>query len=465
MQLSLSQQVGISRSPTLTEELSGLLRLALPLALANLGQTLIGAVDTAVVGRLGELELGATGLGNTVFFTITVLGLGVMLGIDPLVSQAFGAGEQLRARRALWQGVWLSLLIGAPLTLLVLGLGALLERLGISPASAEQTRAYIAARVPSLIPFLLFIGARSYLQAASLTRPMVIAVVVANLVNLPLSWALVFGDAGLVDLGLPGLGVPALGVAGAAWASTACTVIQLVILALAVQRVAAPSSAAHRRPDRELLLKALVIGTPIGLQMLAEFGVFGLVNLLMGNIGTRELAAHQVAITLASSTFMVPVGVGAAASVRVGRAVGRQDAPGTRLAGLVAIGAGSAFMLAAALTFLLVPRLLAGIITSESAVIDAVVPLLFVAAVFQLSDGVQAVAAGALRGAGDTRFALFANLGGHYLIGLPLGVLLAFSLGIGARGLWWGLSAGLTCVAAGLTLRFLRLSARPIARV
>jgi multidrug resistance protein, MATE family len=185
----------------------------------------------------------------------------------------------------------------------------------------------------------------------------------------------------------------------------------------------------------------------------------------MGNIGTRALAAHQVAITLASATFMIPVGIGAAASVRVGRAVGRADPPGTRLAGLVAIGTGCAFMVLAALAFLLAPRAIAGIITSELGVIDAVVPLLFVAAVFQLSDGVQAVAAGALRGAGDTRFALIANLCGHYLIGLPIGTLLAFRLGLGASGLWWGLSAGLTAVAIALTLRFVRLSSRPIQRV
>jgi MATE family multidrug resistance protein len=162
---------------------------------------------------------------------------------------------------------------------------------------------------------------------------------------------------------------------------------------------------------------------------------------------------------------MIPVGIGAAASVRVGRAVGRTDVPGTRLAGIVAIASGGAFMALAALVFLVAPAPLAGIITNEPAVIEAVVPLLFVAAVFQLSDGVQAVAAGALRGAGDTRFALLANLGGHYLIGLPVGVLLAFQLGLGARGLWWGLSVGLTVVAVGLTLRFLRLSAGAIARV
>jgi multidrug resistance protein, MATE family len=444
-------------TPTLAEELSALLRLAVPLALANFGQTLIGAVDTAVVGRLGELELGATGLGNSVFFTAAVLGLGLMLGLDPLVAQALGAGERGRARRALWQGVWLAVAIGVPLTLVTIVAGSMLERFGIGAPSAEQTRLYLAARAPSLIPFLLFVAARSYLQAAGITRPMVVAVVLANLVNLPLSWILVFGSAPL--------GLPALGVAGAAWASSACTVIQLAVLAAAVRAIPLENAAAERRPDPELLKKSLAVGTPIGLCLLAEFGIFSLVNVLMGSLGTRALAAHQVAITIASATFMVPVGIGAAAAVRVGRAVGKADAAGARLAGFLSIGVGAAFMLLAAAAFLLAPRLLAGVVTTEVAVIEAVVPLLMVAAVFQLSDGVQAVAAGALRGAGDTRFALLATLAGHYLVGLPIGVLLAFWLELGAVGLWWGLVAGLTAVALALGIRFARLSARPIARV
>jgi MATE family multidrug resistance protein len=211
--------------------------------------------------------------------------------------------------------------------------------------------------------------------------------------------------------------------------------------------------------------RAISLGLPIGLQMLAEFGVFALVAVLIATIDSRSLAAHQVAITLASTSFMVPVGIGAAASVRVGHAVGRGDVAATRLAGLVSMAAGVAFMLFSAAIFVLLPRTLAAAVTNERGVIDAVVPLLFVAAVFQLSDGLQAVAAGALRGAGDTRFPLGANLVGHYLIGLPIGVLLGFGLGLGARGLWWGLSAGLTCVAIALGLRFIRVSARPIARV
>ena len=186
------------------------MRLAIPLAAANLGQVLIGAVDTAVVGRLGEVELGAAGLGNSVYFVVIVVGMGIMLGLDPLVAQAIGAEEPVEARRMLWQGSWLALLLGAPLAITVAGLGVLLERFGIGAATAEATRAYMFARLPGLVPFLVFVACRSYLQAVSITRPVVLAVVIANVVNLPLSWALVFGDAGLAKLGLPALGVPAL---------------------------------------------------------------------------------------------------------------------------------------------------------------------------------------------------------------------------------------------------------------
>ena len=211
--------------------------------------------------------------------------------------------------------------------------------------------------------------------------------------------------------------------------------------------------------------KALVIGTPIGLQMVAEFGVFSLVNLLMGRLSPESLAAHQVAITIASATFMVPVGIGAAASVRVGQAIGDGDAARTRLAGWSGLTIGMLVMLVSAAVFLFAPRLVARLVTDQVEVMEAAVPLLFVAAVFQLSDGAQAVMAGALRGAGDTRVALFANLAGHYGLGLPLGILLTFVLGMGATGLWWGLSLGLSAVAAVLILRFVRLTGRAIARV
>ena len=455
----------MSASPQpIRDELRQLTRLAIPLAAAHFGQMLMGAVDTAVVGRAGEIALGAAGLGNAVYFTFGTLGVGIMLGLDPLVSQAMGADEPQRARRFMWQGVWLGLALAVPITALVLAVVGGLETFGIEAASATQTQTYVLSRILSLAPFFVFAGLRSYLQALGRTSPMVWGVVIANVINLPLSWALVFGDAGLQRVGLPAVGLPALGVAGAGWTSTVCTVVQLAVVVLAVRGVPAPSDESRRRPDAALLRRTVRLGAPIGAQLCFEVGVFALVNVLMGQFGSRALAAHQIAITIASATFMIPLGIGAASSVRVGQAVGRQDQAGTRRAGLVGIGLGVAFMSITATLFFLAPRLLARIFTDDPAVASAAVPLLLIAAVFQLSDGLQAVSAGALRGAGDTRPAMIANLVGHYGLGVPLAVLLAFGLGWKGPGLWWGLVFGLTIVGIWLAVRFWRLTATLVAR-
>jgi MATE family multidrug resistance protein len=448
-------------APSAVRELDQLTRLAAPLAVANLGQVLLGAVDTAVVGRLGAVELGAGGLGSSLFFTVAVLGTGVLLGFEPLVAQALGAGEPGRARSMLWRSMWVAALLTVPLFWLGMGVGALLEPAGIAPDTAGLTRVYLGTRLLGLAPYLLFVVVRSYLQARVRTQPVLAAVLCANLINLPLSWLLALGDPGLERLGIPTIGLPAFGVGGAAWASVAATVIQLVVLWRAV-------SGGRPRPSFPLgpgvTGRALQLGAPIGLTLLAEYGVFALVNLAMGNLDADALAAHQVAITFAAATFTVSLGVGAAAAVRVGRAVGAGDAAGTRLAGGVALLVGAGVMVLPAVLFWALPAELARVVTDRPEVVRATVPLLWVAAFFQLSDGLQAVAAGALRGAGDTRFALLANLVGHYGVGLPLGIVLAFGCGWGATGLWWGLTAGLTSVALALMTRFVRLTQTRVRR-
>jgi MATE family multidrug resistance protein len=447
-----------------TAETRALLTLAIPLALSNIGNQLLGAVDTAVVGRLGEVALGAVGLGNGIYFTVVVVGLGLMLGIDPLVSQALGANEAGRARGVLVQGAWIALVVSVPLALLMAVALAVLEPLGIAEATSRETAAYVWARMPGLLPFLVMVGARTYLAARAVTWPMVVGMIVANVVNLPVSWALVFGDQGLVDFGLPALGVPALGVAGAGWTSTVCTVIQCAIVLYAVRAIDRVQVPVPRRFDRAVFVRALALGAPIGGALLAEVGIFALTAFFAGLLGSRPLAAHNVAITLASTAFQVPLALGAATSVRVGRAVGRGDAPGARRAGIIGMLSGAAFMGASGLLFLVAPALLSRVITDDADVVAAAVPLVLVAAAFQLVDGVQAVGAGALRGAGDTRFALVANVVGHYAIGLPFALVLTFPLELGARGLWWGLCAGLSVVAVALVARFRRISRQQVAR-
>lgn len=429
------------------DEFRKLLRLAAPIAFTQAGYAMMGLVDTAVVGRLGAPALGAIGLANGLFIAVGVIGLGAMMGLDPLFAQALGAGDEKRARGLIWQGLWLSLLVTLVLAGPIALLPLILEPSGIEPAIARDARLFLWLRLPGLWPLLAFAGLRAYLQAAHRLRALVIATVVANVANLLLDLVLVFGK----------LGLPALGAPGSGLSTSICTFLQFAILAWAVR----PGS-----PDRPRAVdfrKALSVGIPVGLQLGAEVGVFALVGLLAGRLGARSLAAHQIAIALASFTFCAAVGVGQAGSVRVGWAVGARNTPAARRSGLVAFAGGAAIMSVSALLFWLIPSQLARLLSDQPDVIAASVPLLAVCAVFQLSDGIQGVGAGVLRGAGDTRFAFLANLVGHYAVGLPIAIVLGLYYGQGVIGLWWGLCAGLTAVAIALLTRFLRLSAREIA--
>jgi len=428
-------------------ELRKLMGLAAPIAITQAGYALMGLTDTAVVGRLGAGPLGAVGLANGLFFALAVIGLGVMLGLDPLFAQALGARDRSRVRELIWQGLWLSVLVTLALALPIAALPLILDPAGIAPEVARDARLFLWLRLPGLWPMLAFAALRSYLQSSEHIRPLVVSTVAANLANLALDVVLVFGK----------LGLPALGAPGSGLATSLCAFLQLAMIV----------PAAHpgpRRPPRGAdLRKALGVGIPVGLQMGAEVGVFAVVGVLAGRLGVQSLAAHQVAISLASFTFCAAVGVGMAGTVRVGLAIGARDTPAARRAGLTAFLAGAGIMSIAALCFWLAPGALAGMLSDQPEVVAAAVPLLVVCAFFQLSDGIQGVGAGVLRGAGDTRFTFVANLVGHYAVGLPIAILLGLEFGQGVIGLWWGLCAGLTAVALALLTRFLRLSSREIA--
>ena len=429
-------------------ELRELFRLAMPLAAAQAGMQMMSLVDVAVLGRLGAQELAGSGLATAVFFAVSVFGMGMMLGVDPLVAQAVGAGNHIRARHVLWQGLWLSLIVAGALTVLLL-LGALaLPLIGAAPEIIGHARAFLLVRTAGLLPFLMFMAIRAYLQAHHVTRPMVVAMIVANIFNFALDLVFVFGIHGWI---------PAMGVAGAALSTVICTFLELGIVAAAARNMKPPGGVDHR-PERAAILQAVRVGMPIGLHMGAEVGVFALVALLAGRLGTLHLAAHQLVINIASFSFTVSVGVATAGSVRVGNAIGARNAEGTRSAGNAAFLGGILVMSVSAAVFALAPAPLARLFTNQPAVIAASIPLLMVAAVFQLSDGVQAIGAGVLRGSGDTRFTFWANMLGHWVIGLPLALWLGFARGLGVVGLWWGLCVGLTIVAVLLFVRFERRS-------
>ncbi len=444
-------------------ELAALGALALPLAAAQGGQALMGVVDSAVVGRAGAVPLAAVGLGNALFFALAVLGMGIMMGLDPLVAQAVGAGDADRARRLAWQGVHLALRAAAALAVPILLLPWLLEPLGVEPAVAREAGRFILWRLPGLPFLLLYVGGRSYLQAAGRTRPMVAATLVANLVNAPLDLLLVFGGAALPPAAGPLRALPALGAAGAAVSNSLCLVLQVAILAAAVRAMPGrPLARAARRRDPAEIGRAARIGLPTGLHMLAEVGFFSLASFLAARFGAVALAAHQLALSIASLTFTLAIGTGNAGSVRVGLAAGAGDRRGVRRAGLTALLASAAAMGLCGLGLALAPGPLARLLTDDPAVIAAAIPLFRVAAVFQVLDGLQGAGAGVLRGLGDTRFTFAANVVGHWLLGLPAVLLLAFAAGLGVAGIWLGFVVGLAAVAAALVGRFLGASAREI---
>lgn len=446
-------------------ELRELLALAIPISVSYAGSSLLGFVDAAMVGRLGSTALGAIGIGNGIFIALAVVGMGLILGTDPLIAQSIGAGKAREAQRVFQHGLRLAVLASGPLVALMLAIAFMLAPLGVDANTADDTRAFLLGRALNVPPFLIMAAARSYLQAAGTTRPILTSMIVANVANFLFDVVLIFGDGALTAMHLRGIGLPALGVFGAGLASTLASFLSMAVVLRAVRKLPAEKKGGVRDFDNALLRKILSLGTPIGLHLLAEVGAFTIAAVLAGRMGATPVAGHHVALSLAGLTFTSALGIGAATSVRVGRAVGRQDTPAARRAGFQGVALASALMGACGLFFFFAPRLCGAILTDKLEVLVAAAPLIQIAAVFQLSDAVQGVSAAALRGAGDTRFTKIANWIGHYAIGLPLAIALGFYTSLGVRGIWWGLSAGLTIVAVLLFLRFERLSRERLARI
>ena len=421
-----------------------LLRLAGPVVLAELGWMAMGIVDTICVGRLGAEAIGAVGIGHAVFFGSTIAGIGLLLGLDTLVSHAHGAGEPEECRRWLRQGSYLAIALCVPLMAVAWGLSGRLGDIGIAPAIRPGAAAYVRIATLGLPPLLLYFAFRRYLQAQDLTGAVVVALVSANLVNLGANWLLIYGN----------LGAPRLGIAGAAWATVASRLWMAAVLLVEIVRrdLRAGPSAWHGgwRPEWSRFRSLIALGAPAAGQLMMEMGAFATATVLVGGLDAASLAAHQIALNVASLTFMVPLGVSTAGAVRVGQALGRRDPIGAARSGWSALGIGTGVMLLAATAFVLAPRAILSSFTDDHGVIATGVLLLGVAAVFQLFDGLQVIGTGVLRGLGDTRTPMLVNLLSHWAIGLPIGYGLCFVLERGVVGMWIGLSSGL--IVAGLLL-------------
>lgn len=426
------------------EDLEKMARLAVPVVVVQVGMMLFGVVDTMVVGRLSSEALAAVALGHVAVITISSFGVGVLLGIDPLLNQALGARDRHAFRRSVQRGFVLSALLMVPSTLFLLPVGPMLDMLGQPPETVPLAAAYARISIPGLLPFYGWVVLRLTLQALGRLRPIVGTVIAVNLFNLVADWVLVFGAGP----------IPQLGPLGSAWASTIARTLLFVVL-LAVDRGDLWPLLRFRRAAIELrpLLRTLKLGLPIGFNLQLEIVAFSVIALLMGGLGTIPMAAHQVAINLASLTFMVPLGVAQATAVRVGNAIGAGDADGTRRAASSGLVIGAGFMVVTAALFLGLPEWLARAYTSVDGVVRIAATLIPIAGFFQVFDGLQVVAAGILRGAGDTRAPLVVNILGFWSVGLPTSLVLGFRLGLGPQGLWWGLVAGLAAVAVFLLVR------------
>ena len=417
--------------------------LALPVILAEIGWTTMGLVDTLMVGPLGPAAIGAVGLGSIVFVAIGIFGMGLLLGLDTLVAQSFGAGRRDQCEHWLRQGVYLALLSAVPLTLLSFGVTASLPFWGLNSEVLVLASPYLNVVTLSVLPLLLYAAFRRYLQAVNLVRPITFALVSANLVNVLVNWILIYGK----------LGFPALGPTGAAWATVLSRVYLAAVLLVAVRearRGLGATAATSRRLEWAALRRLLSLGGPAGLQILLEVGVFAAASVLAGRLTAAALAAHQIALNLWSFVFMVPLGLNAAGAVRVGQAVGRRDREGVWRSGWTALLLAALFTASAAVVFFLAARPLIGAFSQDATVLALGPSLLAIAGICLVFDGTQGVATGILRGLGETRIPMFANFAGHWLVGLPLGYAACFWWGWGVQGLWLGLAAGLIGVGTAL---------------
>jgi len=428
------------------QEFRPMLRLAAPLALTELGWLAMGFTDTVMVGRLPDsaTAIGAVSLGSTLFYTIGVFGSGIMLGMDTLVAQAYGARRLEECHRMMWNAVYFACALSPLLMLSVLATFPFFARFGLAPALVATTVPFLKALVWSTLPLALYFALRRYLQAMHIVKPVVFTLISANLVNLLGNWALVYGHLGLRAYGVPGSG----------WST--CIARTYMVIALAISAIyydrkrSSGLWLASRRLELARIRQLLRLGFPAALQLLLEIGAFATATFLIGKLGAVQLAGHQIALNVASFTYMVPLGIGSAAAVRVGHAIGARDAHGAARAGWMALLFAAFFMSCSGLALFLFARPIARVYTPEAVVISAGATLLLVAAIFQLFDGLQVVATGALRGAGNTGVPMVANLIGYWVIGLPLGAFLCFKLKLGAVGMWVGLCLALVLIGSAL---------------
>jgi multidrug resistance protein, MATE family len=440
----------------LKSEINTCLALAMPLAGAQLAQAATAFADTIMMGLLGSQTLAAGGLGAATFAALLIISTGIVSAVSPLIAEAYGSGQQDKVGHITAQSVWLAVLLAIPATFLLWNMGSLMRYFGQAESTAVLAQSYLQAIAWGFLPGLVFAALRSVVTALARPRPVLLITIGGTLFNIVGNYVLMFGK----------LGFPALGLAGIGFASSLSFVLMLI--ALVIYITMQPSLLAcglfryWHRFELPLFQELIVIGVPIGVLFAVETGLFTVTTFLMGYLGTTILAAHQIALQTAALTFMVPMGISIATTVRVGQLSGQDNLPAARLAGYVGIAIGALFMAAMGLLMWTMPKTIISLYLNlddpeNIAVIRIAESLLGVAALFQIVDGVQTIAAGALRGLKDTRIPMVIGIIAYWGIGLTSGCLLGLHWGMGGVGLWLGLAIGLAIAATVLVWRFYSL--------
>ena len=447
------------RLQTVVTEVRELTLLSGPIVFTQLGQISNGFVDVVMVGRLGPAELAGVALGNATYFLFALVGIGVLMAVGPMVSQAYGANESAPIERTVRQALWLGTAVALPAFLIMWNASPLWALMRQDPATIDLAQGYLKAAAWGLLPFMWFNGLRNFVEAISRPLPVTLIIVCGIGLNIVANYGLMFGNFGLPRLGLVGTG----------WATTFVNCFMLSAIAIYIK--ARSHFRAYRifsglwRRDFHYFKELLRIGLPVGGSYGLEVTLFTTTAFLVGTLGPTPLAAHQIAIQCAAVAYMVPLGIGIATSVRVGQNIGRRSIFGAAWAGYIGMALATVFMTGTALLFLLAPHVVVGIYmatetAANSETAHMAIRLLGVAALFQLFDGLQVTAQGALRGLKDTRTPMLLCFVGYWLIGMPSGILLGFGWGWGATGLWWGLVMGLLAASVMLSARFVILSRR-----
>jgi MATE family multidrug resistance protein len=430
------------------EEIKKTLTLAYPVIIGQLGFIMMGVVDSVMVGSVGAVPLAAASVGNSLFILISIVGLGISVAVTPLVAIAVGGNRYEECGALFHQSLLVNLVTGIIIALIILGGSYFLDFIDQPAEVVVKAQTYTRLLGMSAIPAMIFSSYKQFIEGFSVMKPAMIVVLVANLVNALFNWLLIFGK----------LGFPELGLNGAGWATFFSRIFMAIVLMLYVIKAKDFKqynlTLYFRRVNIRIIKKILALGLPSGIQYFFEVGAFSFAVVMVGWLGTYQLAAHQIAINLASISFMCAVGVSSAGSIRVGYAVGRRDISETRRAGFTAIAISASIMGTFGIMFIIFRSILPRFYINNPAVISFASTILIIAALFQISDGIQAVGIGILRGLTDVKGPTVITFIAYWILALPIGYLLGFVLEYGIVGVWIGLMLGLTTSAVLLTLRF-----------